>query len=564
MSYDQRTMPPSDDPNSDKLSQQDRPVESNIKSIRAIEQQIREHDSEAAIIQLKRARNSLLNVSKLPPEILGEIFRLNCTLERDFGPLEERSHNFLLVCHHWFEVASRTPEVWSFWGSDLEDWTRRHRLHPTAPLDLVFDGDPDDGLGDSLLNALQDRAARDTIRRVHLSTSSGFLGSILSLLASCDGIRTSSVESVFLWAGEDPLDVSDFLACYRFPKLRRLELRNLTISSWDPITSNISVLTALTLDNSFAPPTITLPQILSILRSNPSLQEVTLAGSSIPDDDDGTSFRVSLAHLRKLDLDGRPRGVFTLLHQLDYPRSMDNLIVRLSDITAGDIPKIIGPSVRDYVQRRRSPGSGLGLELDLCYYGNLSVVVGDPGRADFPPSAAREWMDKHLTIKIFPLGQGAPVRGVIFDLIAYLPREEITHVRIHDELIFAAALSAQLPYLRAIHYMDTCSHYVFRDLDQEEMFPHLQHLRITASWQFRTDGSNWGPFTAFLDHLESFGHRLDKLELDGRYHIDPSVEEKIRGMVGELTMTMTPADERSSVSVFDKSVILVFQTSHQL
>ncbi|KAF9778355.1 hypothetical protein BJ322DRAFT_494844 [Thelephora terrestris] len=137
MSYDQGTMPPSDYPNSDKLSQQDRPV--NIKSIRAIEEQIREH--ETAIIQLKRARNSLLNVSKLPAEILGDIFRWNTTLKKEFGPSEKRSHNFLFVCHHWFEVASRTPEVWSFWGSDLEDWTRRHLLHPTVPLNLVFNGD---------------------------------------------------------------------------------------------------------------------------------------------------------------------------------------------------------------------------------------------------------------------------------------------------------------------------------------------------------------------------------------------------------------------------------------
>ncbi|KAF9785396.1 hypothetical protein BJ322DRAFT_827523 [Thelephora terrestris] len=191
-------MSPSPSTNGKKLSQQVCSMEVNIDYIRALEEQIREH--ETAIIKLKRARNSVLNVSKLPPEILGEIFRWNATLKRDFGPLEKRSHNFLLVCHHWFEVASRTPDVWSCWGTHLEDWTRRHLRHPTVPLDLVFNSDFEDyRLADNLSNALQDRAARDTIRRVHLRTrGSSFMGSILSPLASCDAIRTSSVESVAL------------------------------------------------------------------------------------------------------------------------------------------------------------------------------------------------------------------------------------------------------------------------------------------------------------------------------------------------------------------------------
>ena len=72
--------------------------ETNVGSIHALEEQIREH--ERAIIQLKRDRNSLLNVSKLPPEVLGDIFHWNVTIKGDFDGLDEESHNFLLVCHH--------------------------------------------------------------------------------------------------------------------------------------------------------------------------------------------------------------------------------------------------------------------------------------------------------------------------------------------------------------------------------------------------------------------------------------------------------------------------------
>jgi len=61
--------------------------ETNIDPIRALERQIGEY--ERIVINLKRTRNSLLNVSKLPPEILGNIFRWNVTLQGDFGGLDK-------------------------------------------------------------------------------------------------------------------------------------------------------------------------------------------------------------------------------------------------------------------------------------------------------------------------------------------------------------------------------------------------------------------------------------------------------------------------------------------
>ena len=131
----------------------------NIDSIRVLEEQIKE--SERTTIRLKRARNSLLGVSKLPPEVLGDIFRRNATLKGDFDELDRRSHNFLLVCHRWFEVASCTPELWSFWGSTPEDWSRRCHGFGAAPLDLVLGGyDYDESyFNTTVRNVLQDRAA---------------------------------------------------------------------------------------------------------------------------------------------------------------------------------------------------------------------------------------------------------------------------------------------------------------------------------------------------------------------------------------------------------------------
>lgn len=283
--------------------------EANIDSIRALEDQIREH--EMAIIKLKRARNSLLNVSRLPPEILGDVFRRNVTIEGDFGKLEEGSYNFLFVCHHWFEVASCTPELWSSWGGSLQDWKNRHMQYPNAPLDLMLKGGRG-FLDDSVRDALRDRAARDTVRRVHLNAvDSEILKSILSLLSNplLGEIRSSSVESIVLEdnSGDRSADVSNFFAHYRFPKLQCLKLSNCTISSWDIVvaTSQTSALTTLCLDFELLQPVLTTPQLLSILDSNPALREISLYECAIPDaNGDQTSVRMPLRNLRELLMAG--------------------------------------------------------------------------------------------------------------------------------------------------------------------------------------------------------------------------------------------------------------------
>ena len=153
--------------------------EINIDSIKALEKQIKQH--ERAIIKLKRSRNSL-TVSTLPPEVLGNIFCWNVTLKDSFGVLEEGSHNFLLVCHHWFEVASRTPELWTFWGNNLDDWEERYLGSSIgAPLDLVLAPDWEDlnpmpeSVNEPHQVVLAERATRNSIRRVHLWTDNEHL-----------------------------------------------------------------------------------------------------------------------------------------------------------------------------------------------------------------------------------------------------------------------------------------------------------------------------------------------------------------------------------------------------
>ena len=99
--------------------------EADIEPISALDKQIAE--KEAEIVQLKRLRNSLLTVGCIPPEILGYVFAISADLELPwtwdsrFAGIQKDPDNFLLVCHHWYEVANHTPEVWISWGNSLGD-----------------------------------------------------------------------------------------------------------------------------------------------------------------------------------------------------------------------------------------------------------------------------------------------------------------------------------------------------------------------------------------------------------------------------------------------------------
>ena len=492
-----------------------------------------------AIIRLKRARNSLLNVSKLPSEILGEIFCQNVALEGPFGPLEKRSHNFLFVCHHWFGVASDTPGIWAFWGNHLEDWMKRYLQHPTAPLDLILNGGESCSTGvtldDSLRSALKDRAARDTIRRIHLTAEdSETVNSIISSLAGCEGIQSSSVESIILRFQFESLEASDFFAYYRFPKLQLLNLYNCTIPSWD---LKASILTNFALDGSLSSPTIPSFQILSILRSNPLLQELSLGRCAIPDDGGDRSPRVSLVHLRDLKLTGRLQDVFTLLHQLDYPANTGSLSLNLWDSRVQDISGIIGPFLRDYFRRRRRSEYGLKLLLYSQYKIGLSIMdlgLGESGR--------------YAKI-VIRLGRTPPQDfsvEVLLDLIAFLPREEITLFATHSFPVPMEAISAKLPYLKVIVIEWIALHIAFSksNVDQDEVFPSLDYMRINL-YQGATRFGEWEPLTTFLGRLASSGNRLDTLEVLGDYLMGSEVEERIRGVVRKLIVR---GDDESETS----------------
>jgi len=509
--------------------------EINIDSIRDLERQIEEGIGD--IIQLKRARNSLLNISiRVPPEILGSIFRWNVIPDGGWDPryggLQKGSYNFLLVCRHWFEVASQTSELWSFWGNTLSQWSRRYKHSGTcAPVDLAlsefYTHDTNIPLDEPLLDALRDRAARDTIRSVQLWAHEPYImTSILSSLTHDDeGVRCSSIESIYL----GHVDASRFFARYHFPKLWSLHLSTgVDISSWELLGLHTTALTTLSLriDNTERVPTT--PQLLSILTSNPRLQHLTLV-DVIPRDGEGGSTRVPLHQLKVLSLSGDFHSILRLLRRLDHPEAMDEITLSLFRCTAEDITRTLGPYVREYLGRDEKSRGGLGLFVDSLddVVSIQASVEGPTGRVTFAKFSAE------LPQELSPCA----CDELCIDFVAQTPGERVVYFGGDLSMSALRRIVPAMPKIQELHLVNVMVFDGFLQpspggpLANTELLPSLQRLRLDSVF---LDREGWGPLLPFLAQKASGGQAVSLTLTEEYLHICRNMVRDIESLVEEF------------------------------
>ena len=483
------------------------------------------------VIKLKRARNSLLNVSRLPSEVLGDIFSRNVTAGK-----VGRSRNFLFVCHHWFNVASCTPEVWSCWGDTPEDWKKWCFRYPSAPLDLILNGSPLEKttLDNSLQNALRDSTTRGNVRSIHLvSGDSELLGSIISLLTpNREEILPSDTRSILVLdeSRDSPVDVSEFLTYNRFPKLQRLLLDGCIISSWDPVVtvSQTSNLTALAFYFGVPSPVPSMFQIRSIIASNPTLQELSLGLRATLEDIGADSSPLPLPNLRELELIGDSRSIFGLLSQLDHPRNLDKFII---NGTVEGIPETAGPYLRHYLQHHGRSG-GLGLQL-LSTKKYIDFHVGNVGGIDFSAPEPEQMVKfVEITLRLDPFHSEDRLMRAGLDLIAHVPREEVLYLVVGGDPGTMGEVSAQLPNLRALRFEGSSLDLAFPvpTLDENAgIYPSLHHVTLK---RVSAIGGDWSPLMTFLRQRMDSGNRLDTLRVIGSDRTSPRLST-IGGLVRE-------------------------------
>jgi len=519
--------------------------EINIDSIHDLEEQIEEGTGD--IIQLKRARNSLLNISmRVPPEILGFVFRWNIIPYQGrpyFGGLPNSTYNFLLVCHHWFEVASHTPELWSFWGDTLKKWSRRYKRSGTTPVDLVLNtGSSEVSFDGPLQDALRDRATRGAIRSLHLrSQGSPLLASILSALTPDDeGVRCSNIESISLRY----VDASKFFARHHFPKLWYLNLTTgVTISSWEDLGLHTTALTTLSLANGNISPIPTTHQLLTIFVSNPRLQNLTLSKHMIPrDNGDGSTIPVPLRHLKRLSLKGNFHLIFQLLHRLDHPETMEEMTLTVLRCAVEDVSGTLGPYVRDYIRRDGRFRDGLGILVNSIG-DSISIQASTISNVEGPIEGVT-----FATFTAMFLGTLPPPTEdrLCIDFVAHTPGEHVLYFGGDLSMDALRGTVAAMPNIRELRLTRVLLTDGFLQpvadgpLANKKLLPSLRRLYLE---DILVHDDDWSPLLSYLTHQTSDDQGISLTLSGGRQHICKDVVREIEGLVKELILHLLLDDD---------------------
>ena len=512
-------------------------TEANTDLIRVLERQIEEGDGD--IIKLKRDRNSLLNIStRVPPEILGYIFSWNLVRVLPFGGLPKRSYNFLLVCHHWFEVASNTPELWNFWGSTFQQWEKHCHRSGATPVDLVlYQNRRCPGtFNEHLQDAVKSRVIQNTIRQVHLMSDSPRVLSplISSLTPDGRGGQNENIESILLHSGGSrALKVSNFLARSHLSRLRSLDLYgNISIPSWDRLIPWTTLLTVLSLDIATeppqAPPRPTAAQLLSILTSNPSLQELFLTNAVLPNDAETSTSKVWLRHLKTLSLEGESRHLFGLLRQLTLPEMLDELQLIVFHPTVEDVSQALVPYMRDYF--RRDPRFQDRLGVSSSNHSSVSISVGVVRtRAAMP---GLELPVVSLTLSTAP----NMLEQLLLDLITPIPRERIVSLNAFKPDT-QGELFSMMPNIETLCISDVELSGGFLQPNADGPRANtklLPSLRFLSLQDLTLRDNNWVHLTTYLAHQTS-GNQAISLEIGGNLpHLCLEVMEEVEDLVEEF------------------------------
>ena len=387
----------------------------------------------------KRAENHLSSITiRIPPEILGYIFDLAIPREyslhsvKEFDGLEKWSYNFLLVCHHWSQVAFSTPKLWRFWGNTFQDWNKRYHLSGNTSVDLVLNLNTHqkEELSVSLQGQLRDHITQDNIRLIHLQDGDTHpIDPILSLLTpNGEGIQEKKIESISFNALHSHVDLKNFFARLHLPFLQYLSIYGtFQVPLWDhpPQTTHLTIL-SLDLSKSQSqtqlPP---VPQLLSILNANPNLQDLLLCGES-SGRVENTGVQVPLLHLKTINLEGEFTFMFQLLKQLQIPAMLDDTTLIMTGTTLPNITSALVPYMQNLFQcdLRFKEQAFVTTSFDY-YFAGIAVTIfhESPTQEQQWPTRQRWPRVKIYTYQTKPLPHTLP--GPIVDLMKGVPLEYV-------------------------------------------------------------------------------------------------------------------------------------------
>jgi len=243
--------------------------------------------------------------------------------------------------------------------------------------------------------------------------------------------------------------------------------------------------------------------------------------------------QMPLRHLERISLKGTFRRVFPILQRLEFPERMDHGEITLFGCTPQEVLEVIGPYIRDYLQRDprfrdrleiflRSDAYGISVRASAAEVGPDRLPQNGPPYARF---SAR-------------LSQPIPrdVRKKLYiDVLALLPQESI--VNFYMDLPVAAEVVVAMPNLQVLRLVNpvVSDGFLLPNPNgpnaHKKLFPSLQRLYLEDAEAVE---DNWEPLVTYLVHQTSGDQAVSLGLFDEGVHICSEVIERIEGLVEEF------------------------------
>lgn len=317
------------------------PVDGPSKhAIDSLQKQIDFHVGEAN--RLKYAQNLHIAISRLPAELLAEVFLyiVESGLRGDNTRFTAGTFSFLQVCRRWKEVAVGFPQLWSWWvAGSFRAWTIFSSRSKNVPISLVWRPQ----IPASTLSILMDPAVPKRIRQLDFSGTSVQLENLLGALGTNPPSNASSIRlQIFPYDNREPREHLIHFLSSSFPKLSRLDLLSFLPAPSSPVFTT-SGLTSLKLFLPYGKKNrYTLFQFSHILQRHPNLRELELNHGAIPQPVSSGFPPVpfTLPHLATLRLYGAESAILGFLDLVGMSSPLHNVVVRFSRPQYFDAPAL--------------------------------------------------------------------------------------------------------------------------------------------------------------------------------------------------------------------------------
>ncbi|KAI0782810.1 hypothetical protein C8Q75DRAFT_786213 [Abortiporus biennis] len=308
------------------------------------------------IISMQYRLNELTLVARLPPELLSEIFQCYVTTTLvDWRPYQPyRWIRLTHVCHHWRNVALRSPRLWAdiAMTSNLEWMKELISRSCQVPLNLTMARSE---LGSGVFRRVVQELPRARQLMIRLEPYTYHSLNDVELPQNFPLLRSVVVQNPAYSYGDMkfPLVISKG----SFPVIEQLDITGYILDWSLPIFA--PTLTRLVL----SPDVLNLPsanEALDAISKMPLLQHLELASVVKPMVDTGipsSTHNITLPNLSYLCLSGQALACVFILKQLEFPAET-TLLLELKEMrTEADVTLVTGPVVRQLLESMGGGGT---------------------------------------------------------------------------------------------------------------------------------------------------------------------------------------------------------------